>query len=284
MLISLKKALDYAEANSCSVAAINTPTFEALTATIRVAEKKQVPVILAHAQSHEVFSPIAEIGPAMVTLAKRASVPCVVHVDHGTDVDYIRTGLEIGFTSAMLDGSLLPYEDNVARTREAVEVARQFGADVEGELGVMTGNENGDPDQGVADETLYTDPQVAKDLVERTGVTCLAASFGTVHGLYHREPKLNFDLVAQLRSATGVPIVMHGGSGLSPEEYRHCIAQGVRKINYYTYSAKAGLDAARSLLSENSEVFTFTDVARAASDGIAADVERFMDCIYQSQA
>ena len=279
MLAGLKEALDYADSHSCGIAAVNTPTFEALAATVRVAESRGVPIILAHAQSHETMSPIIEIGPAMVALAGRASVPCVVHVDHGEDLDYIRTGLELGFTSVMLDGSRRPYEENVEVTRAAVEIAGRFGAGVEGELGVMTGNENGDPDQGVADESLYTDPDAARDFVERTGITCLAASFGTVHGLYHREPHLDLDLIARLRQAAGVPIVMHGGSGLDPSEYRACIAHGVRKINYYTYSAKAGLDAATRFLADNQNLFTFTEVAAAARQGIQEDVGAFVDCI-----
>lgn len=280
MLTSLKTALEFAEAHSCAIAAVNTPTFEALTATVHVAEKHDVPVILAHAQSHEPLSPIEEIGPAMLSVARRSSAPCVVHVDHGVDLDYVATGLKLGFNSVMLDGSTLPYEENVARTREAVQLAARFGAGVEGELGVMTGNENGDPDQGTADEALYTDPEVARDFVERTGVACLAASFGTVHGLYHRDPHLDFDLVARLRAAAGVPIVMHGGSGLRPEEYRRCIDNGVRKINYYTYSAKAGLDSARRFLDSGTEVFTYTEVTKAATEGIEEDVDRFVSCIY----
>lgn len=282
MLIGLKDALDYAEDHQCAIAAVNTPIFESLVATIRAAEQLNVPVILAHAQSHEKINRITDIGPAMVSLAERASVPCVVHIDHGEDLHYIRTGLELGFTSVMLDGSRMPFERNVETTAEAVQIADGYGAGVEGELGVMTGNENGDPDQGVADEALYTDPAVAKQFVERTGVTCLAASFGTVHGLYHREPKLNFDLVRSLRREAGVPIVMHGGSGLSNEEYRRCIAEGVRKINYYTYSVKAGLDGARRLLDQHSDVFVYPDVASAATEAIESNVKAFMTCIYDA--
>ena len=280
MLTGLKETLDYAESHSCAIAAVNTPTFEALTATLRVAERLNVPVILAHAQSHEAISPITEIGPAMVTLARRASVPCVVHVDHGEDLDYIRTGLELGFTSVMLDGSRLAFQENIDLTRQAVEIAAEFGAGVEGELGVMTGNENGNPDQGIADESLYTDPAAAHEFFERTGVTCLAASFGTVHGLYHREPRLDFDLIAALRHSAGVPIVMHGGSGLSDQEYRHCIAQGVRKINYYTYSATAGLEAAKQMLADNPDLFTFTELAATARHGIGEDITTFINSIY----
>ena len=219
MIIGLPAALEYAERNGIGLAAINTPFFEGLLGVIDVAERTDVPVILQFAQVHESIVAIEDMGPAMVELARRSSAPFVLHVDHGFDIDYIRKGLDIGFTSAMIDGSKLAYDENVRVTREVVELAAERGAGVEGEIGVMTGNENGDPDQGVADAALYTDPQAAADFVRATGVTALAASFGTVHGVYRRKPKLNYELITRLREATGVPIVMHGGSGLEPQEY-----------------------------------------------------------------
>ncbi|UYG17583.1 class II fructose-bisphosphate aldolase [Brachybacterium huguangmaarense] len=278
MLISLSEALSYAETHGGGLAAVNTPFFEALLATIDVGERAGVPIVLAFAQSHEKYVSIEEIGPAMVALASRSEAPFVVHVDHGEDIEYIRTGLDIGFTSAMIDGSLRPYEENVALTRAVVEMAHERGADVEGEIGAMSGNENGDPSQGIADETLYTRPQEAADFVARTGVDCLAASFGTVHGLYRREPRLDYELIEQLRRAAGVPLVMHGGSGLKPQEYRACIDRGVRKINYYTYAAKAALDAARDAL-EGEDTYVFSDVAVRARQGVREDVGRFVQAL-----
>ncbi len=278
MLISLSEALSYAEAHDCGLAAVNTPFFEGLLAAIDVGERSGVPIVLAFAQSHEKYVSIEEIGPAMVALASRSEAPFVVHIDHGEDIEYIRTGLDIGFTSAMIDGSLRPYEENVALTRAVVEMAHERGVDVEGEIGAMSGNENGDPSQGIADEALYTRPEEAADFVARTGVDCLAASFGTVHGLYRREPKLDYRLIEQLRRAAGVPLVMHGGSGLRPAEYRACIERGVRKINYYTYAAKAALDAARELF-EDEDTYVFSDVAVRARQGVRDDVERFVQAL-----
>ena len=260
MLVELSEALTWAEQHHLAVAAVNTPIFESLTAAIRVAERHDTPIILAHAQSHEGINRIEDIGPAMVALARRSSVPCVVHVDHGEDLDYLQKGLDVGFNSFMLDGSRLSFE----------------------ELGVMTGNENGDPSQGVADSALFTDPAVAGEFVKRTGVTALAAAFGTVHGLYHREPHLNLGLITQLREITGVPIVMHGGSGLSIEEYQQSIRHGVRKINYYTYSVKAALDATRTMLTDDPEVLVFSDVAARASHAIEKDVEAFATALTAS--
>ena len=179
----------------------------------------------------------------------------------------------------MIDGSLHPYEENVRLTAEVVAMARELGdIGVEGELGVMTGNENGDPSQGIADATLYTDPDQARDFVARTGVDCLASSFGTVHGLYRQKPQLDYDLIARLREAAGVPIVMHGGSGLSDEEYRRSISQGVRKINYYTYAARAAYDAVVPLV-EDESTFLFSNLAAAARRAVDTEVSRFVDVL-----
>ena len=275
MIIGLSEALAYADKHRIALAAVNTPFFEGLIATIAAAEKSGVPVILQHAQGHESVMAIDDIGPAMVALATRSDAAFVLHVDHGQDIDYIARGLDLGFNSAMIDGSLLPFEENVARTAEVVRLATARGFGVEGELGVMSGNENGDPDQGVADEELYTDPEQAREFVARTGVTALAASFGTVHGVYHRDPSIRYPLIDELRAAIGVPLVMHGGSGLSPEEYRLAIEHGVRKINYYTYAAKTALDAARTEAAKP-DVILFPRVAAAATRAVEADVSAFI--------
>ena len=276
MIIGLDEALRFAEDNNIGLAAINTPFFEGLLGTIEAAEKVGVPVILQFAQVHEGIVSIEDMGPAMVDLAKRSSAPFVLHVDHGADVDYIRKGLDIGFNSAMIDGSTHDYATNVALTREVVELASERGIAVEGEIGVMTGNENGDPDQGIADSSLYTDPELAARFVAETGVSCLAASFGTVHGVYRVKPKLDFELISKLREATGVPIVMHGGSGLSTEEYHECIRHGVRKINYYTYLAKASYDAVLPLI-DNPDVILFSNLAIAAREGARANAAAFIE-------
>lgn len=275
MIIGLRAALDHAEQHNTALAAVNTPFFEALLATIEVGERLGQPIVLQFAQAHEAICSITDMGPAMVELARRSPAPFVLHVDHGETLDYIRTGLDIGFNSAMIDGSRLPYTDNVRLTSDVVALASDRGVAVEGEIGVMTGNENGNPDQGLADEELYTDPDIAAQFVRETGLTALAASFGTVHGIYARRPNLNYALIAALRERTGVPIVMHGGSGLSPAEYRACIRNGVRKINYYTYAAKAAYDAVVPLVADP-DVILFANLAVAARAAVAENVAGFV--------
>jgi fructose-bisphosphate aldolase class II len=240
MLIGLRDALDHAERANCGIAAINTPTLELLLGAVKVAERYDVPLVLQHAQVHESVNAIEDIGPVMVELARRSNAPLVVHVDHGETIEYVDRGFSVGFNSAMFDGSRLPYDDNVAHTRGVVELAAERGFGVEGELGIMPGREDGVESTGTADEALYTR---LDDAVAATGVTALACSFGTVHGLYKAEPNINCELIGELRRAGGVPVVMHGGSGLSCAEYRASIDQGVRKIKYYTYADKAAITA-----------------------------------------
>ena len=278
MLISLNEALAYAEKTNSALAAVNVPFFEALTATIAVGEQTAQPIVLQHAQVHEQLSPLEEIGPAIVELAKRSNSPFVVHIDHGEDLEYITKGLEIGFNSCMIDGSRHDFQTNVELTTQVVQFAHEKGVAVEGELGVMTGNENGDPSQGIADESLFTKAEEAREFVKSTGVDCLAASFGTVHGLYRQKPNLNLPLIQELREAAGVPLVMHGGSGLSVAEYRESIRRGVRKINYYTYAASAAYEAAKKQI-EDEEIFLFTNLAASAKYAVYKNVLDFTKSI-----
>ncbi|MGA4508837.1 class II fructose-bisphosphate aldolase [Propionibacteriaceae bacterium G1746] len=284
MLISLKEALAYGEKNNCGIAAINTPTLELLLATIKVAENHGVPMIVQHAEVHDPVVSIDDIGPVMLELARRSTAPLVVHVDHGESIDFVRRGFEIGFNSAMFDGSRLPWEENLAQTRQVVELANEYGHGVEGELGVMPGREDGvDSAEGVGDTSLYTDPGQAAEFVAETGVTALACSFGTVHGLYKAEPNINYDLLSTLRERAGVPIVMHGGSGLSPAEYRECINRGVQKINYYTYADKAALEAVRQLLADKPDTYVMAPVTVAARDAVQQNLEGLVQCLYEGQ-
>ncbi|WP_036922565.1 class II fructose-bisphosphate aldolase [Propionicicella superfundia] len=282
MLIGLKEALEFGEKNNCGIASINTPTLEMLVATIKVAERHNIPLIIQHAEVHESVNTIENIGPAMVELAKRSSAPLVVHVDHGETFDYVKRGFDVGFNSAMYDGSRLPYEENLATTKRVVALANEYGYGIEAELGVMPGREDGaDSTTGIGDESLYTDPDLAAEFVAQTGVTALACSFGTVHGLYKADPKINYELISTLRQRTGVPIVMHGGSGLSPAEYRECISRGVKKINYYTYADKAALEAVKQLLVDKPDTYVFVAAAVAAGLAIEKNIDTLVQCLYE---
>lgn len=260
MLVTLKNILKIAEAKKCAIGSFNTPNFESLKAVISAAEELNQPVIIMHAQVHEEMGlcKMDEIAPIMLFMADRASVPVCVHLDHGTDLDYVKKGLDLGFTSVMYDGSTLPDEINFANTAIAVEMAQETGASVEAEIGSMGARESGTE----GGESIYTTPDAAKKFSEETGIDALACAFGTAHGIYLKEPKLDFARLDKINKITNVPIVMHGGSGVSHEDYKKVIALGVRKINYYTYMAKAGGEA----ISQK----TYGQFHDAANDAIAA--------------
>ena len=242
MLVTLKEVLKVAEEKEIAIGAFNAPNLESLQAVMAAAEEMDLPVIIQFAPVHEVHNPLALMGPLMVDFAKKAKVPVCVHLDHGEDLDYLKRALDMGFTSVMYDGSVHPYEENLATTKRAVELAEKYGANVEAELGSMGKREFGSGKPGEEDDQkIYTDPDMAKEFVEQTGIDALACSFGTTHGIYLTEPKLNFDIVSGVREKTeGVPVVMHGGSGVSKEDFHKAIKAGVRKINYFTYMDKAG--------------------------------------------
>ncbi len=280
MLATLKEVLAIAEKENYAIGAFNTPNLENLLAVIHNAEEMNVPVIISHAQLHEEIAPLKDIGPIMVFAAKEAKVKVCVHLDHGEDLDYLKEALELGFTSVMYDGSLLSYEENVENTKKAVALAAKYGADVEAEIGVMGGREAGAAEGGSKTADMYTDPGVAEKFVKETGIDALAASFGTSHGLYKAKPKLDFDRIQKIKEKVQIPLVMHGGSGVSPEDYRIAIEKGVRKINYYSYMANAGVKASKKLL-DTQEVTYFHEIALAAKVAMQEDVARAMKVFYE---
>lgn len=273
MLATLNDVLKIAEEKKIAIGSFNTPNLETLRAVIAAAEKEQLPVIIMFAECHESWTPVDVIGPIMVQFAKRATVPVCVHLDHGETLPYVQKCVDLGFTSVMYDGSTLPYEENVKNTRAAVAMAKKTGASVEAELGSMGRRESGAGDHtGDEDETkIYTDPQLAKQFVDDTGIDALACSFGTTHGIYLKEPKLDFDVVRNVRKLThNMPVVMHGGSGVSREDYHNAVKAGVRKINYFTYLDKSGGTAAveyAKTLKPDEPAF-FSSVAAAAREAM----------------
>lgn len=266
MLVTLKEILAIADARGCAVGSFNTPNMASIRAVIAAAEELGEPVILMHAQVHEEMGlcKMDEIAPVMLFFADRASVPVCVHLDHGTDLDYIKRGLDIGFSSVMYDGSTLDEKLNFANTSIAVGMASACGASVEAEIGSMGARESG----AEGGESIYTDPDDAERFARETGIDALACAFGTAHGLYLKQPKLDFDRLKKIASLTSVPLVMHGGSGVSHADYKRVIELGIRKINYYTYMAKAGGSAVCAL---GDKTF-YHDIELAATDGMKADV------------
>ena len=281
MLATLNYVMKIAEGKMLSVGSFNTPNLEALQAVIEAAEELDLPVIIQFAQCHEPWIPLAMIGPIMVNAAKKSKVPVCVHLDHGETLEYLQQALDMGFTSIMYDGSTLSYEENLENTKRAVAMATKTGASVEAELGSMGRRESGaGDDSGENDDTkIYTDPHQAKVFVEETGIDALACSFGTTHGIYLTQPKLDFDVVKNVRALTEqIPIVMHGGSGVSREDYRKAIEAGTRKVNYFTYMDKSGGNAVAEYVNsvKEGEPLFFSSASMAARDAMKENVKAAM--------
>lgn len=273
MLVTLKEILKIAEEGNIAVGAFNSPNLEIIMAVIHAAEEENTPVMITHAEVHEHIMPIKTIGPILLLLAEQSKVPVCVHLDHGDTLEYIEEALKIGFTSIMYDGSLLPYEENVANTKKAVALARKYGASIEAEIGILGGRESGSKETALTIEEMYTDPDVARKFVEETGIDALAASFGTAHGFYKTKPKLDFERIEKINKLVNIPLVMHGGSGVSPEDYKTAIGIGVRKINYYSYMAREGVEAIREKLATEDVQF-FPDLALVAYERMKADAAK----------
>lgn len=291
MLVSMNEILKDAKERKYAVGAFNVPNLETLQAVIASAEEMNVPVIVQHAQVHESIISIDEIGPMMLDYAKRASVPVCVHLDHGASFDYCIKAIKYGFTSVMYDASTKSYEENVQETREVVKAAHSVGVDVEAELGHMLNSKVGGGEgrnsvslnDFASEDDCYTNPEQAKDFVEKTGVDALAISFGTSHGVYLTEPVLDLDRITLIKNKIDIPFVMHGGSGVSDEDFKKAISKGIAKINYYTYSALAGGKAVRDFVEKTPEgELFFHDVSEVAKCAIKENVKTAMKVFYSN--
>lgn len=255
MLVGLKEVIEEGQKRKIGIGSFNTPNLECLLAVLEAAEQLNVPVIIAHAQCHEDVAPLDKIGPVMVALAKQSKVKVCVHLDHGEDMEYCKRAIKLGFTSVMIDYSTLPYEENVKGTKAVVDYAHSCGVEVEAELGALPQREGGGENSEVNPADLYTKPELVPDFLAKTGIDALAIAFGTAHGIYKTKPILNMDIITKVREYTALPLVMHGGSGISPEEYREVIRRGVGKINYYSYMAYAGYAEAKKTVMEKDADF-----------------------------
>ncbi len=240
-LVSLKTVLSRAEQEDYGVGAFSVANMEMVMGAIEAAESCSSPIILQVAQVRLPYSPLYLLGPMMLAAAKHASVPVAVHFDHGLDIPTIEEALKLGFTSVMIDASHLPLEQNIELTTKVKAMADCYGASVEAEVGQLAGSEDGSTDN----KMYFSDPREVQRLYESTGIDAIALSIGNAHGLYKKEPKLNFSLLEETRKKVAVPLVLHGGSGISGEDFRHCIKLGVRKINIATANFLSVEGAAR---------------------------------------
>lgn len=236
MLANLNDILPRAQRENYAVGLFNTTDSDMLEAAIAAAEEMNSPIIIGTAEVLLPFGELKLIAPSIIAAAKRASVPVVVHYDHGLTFDRCIEALKLGFTSIMFDGSANDYETNLMQTREIIKIAHSMGVSVEGEIGHVGQASTND---GEASD-MYTTPEEAKEYVEKTGVDALAIAIGTAHGAYKNKPKLDIDRLSEIRTAIDTPLVLHGGSGLSDNDFQNTIRAGIAKVNIFTDLCLAG--------------------------------------------
>ena len=265
MLVSLNEVLGDAQKGRYAVGLFNTIDTDMLEAVLEAAEKKRAPVIIGTAEILLPYGELRLIGPSVIAAARRASVPVVVHYDHGLTFERCMEALRLGFSSVMFDGSVKPYEQNIEETREIVRIAHAFGASVEGEIGHVG---NADEEGG---ESRYTTVEEAKTYLADTGVDALAIAIGTAHGAYRTAPKLSFERLREIRSAVDAPLVLHGGSGLTDDDFQRAIAEGIAKVNIFTDLCQAGVRGQQAALEKGLD---YLQARNLKKDFIAAAVER----------
>ena len=238
MLVNMKEMLAKAQKEQYGIGFFNAVNVEMARAVIETAEELHAPVIVGTAEVLLPAMPLERVAEYLIPMAQKAGVPVAVHYDHGLTFEKCMEALKLGFSSVMYDCSTASYEENLDRVAEMVRVCHGMGVTVEGELGHVGDNEGAGKLENPSD--YFTDPAVAADFVRKTGVDALAVAVGNAHGDYKFPPKLDFSRITAIREATGIPVVLHGGSGLSDDDFRKAVRRGVCKINIFTDLDKAG--------------------------------------------
>lgn len=268
-LVKMKDLLRRAEEKNIGCGAFSVGNMEMVRGAIRAAEELDTPIILQIAEVRLKNSPLHLMGPMMVQAAKEAKVDVAVHLDHGLTFETVDKALELGFTSVMLDASTLPFEENIARVKAVVEKARKYGATVEAELGLVGGSEDGSCDHGIR----CTDPDDAVIYARETGIDALAVAIGNAHGNYPVAPTLAFDVLEKIHEKVDIPLVLHGGSGITDKDFQRAISLGIRKVNIATASFNS-LTAHVEKYMESTDKHNFFDLNEAMVQGTYENVKR----------
>lgn len=268
-LVKMKDLLKRAEEKNIGCGAFSVGNMEMVKGAIRAAEELNTPIILQIAEVRLKNSPLHLMGPMMVQAAKEAKVDVAVHLDHGLTFETVDKALELGFTSVMLDASTLPFEENIAKVKTVVEKARKYGATVEAELGLVGGSEDGSCDHGIR----CTDPGDAVVYARETGIDALAVAIGNAHGNYPVAPTLAFDVLEKIHEKVDIPLVLHGGSGITDKDFQRAISLGIRKVNIATASFNS-LTAHVEKYMASTDKHNFFDLNEAMVQGTYENVKR----------
>lgn len=261
-LVKMSPLLAKAKEGKYAVGSFSVANMEMVLGVLKAVEETKSPAILQIAEVRLKQSPLEVIGPLMVAAAKNCSMPVAVHFDHGKTFEKIGQALDIGFTSVMFDGSHLPFEENAQTTAKVNELAKKYNADCEGEIGCVGGSEDGSENIAIN----CTAPDEAKKFAELSNVDALAVAIGNAHGNYKQTPKLRFDILEQTASMVDVPLVLHGGTGILPDDFRKCIQLGIHKINIATATFDSVELSARNAY-KNDEIKGYYDLQAAEVEG-----------------
>lgn len=268
-LVKMKDLLKRAEEKNIGCGAFSVGNMEMVKGAIRAAEELETPIILQIAEVRLKNSPLHLMGPMMVQAAKEAKVDVAVHLDHGLTFETVDKALELGFTSVMLDASTLPFEENIAKVKTVVEKAQKYGATVEAELGLVGGSEDGSCDHGIR----CTDSDDAVVYARETGIDALAVAIGNAHGNYPVAPTLAFDVLEKIHEKVDIPLVLHGGSGITDKDFQRAISLGIRKVNIATASFNS-LTAHVEKYMASTDKHNFFDLNEAMVQGTYENVKR----------
>jgi len=274
-LVHMGDMLRHAYENRYAVGAFDVVSLDFITGVVAAAEATQAPVIISLAESHFEYFDFELLMAAVVRAAQRTPVPVAIHLDHGESLESAVRSVNLGCTGVMVDASSLPLDENIAHTRTVVEMAHACGIPVEGELGYVPGVEGEDAERHPG-EVVYTTVEEATRYRDETGVDFLAVSIGTVHGRMKGEPQLDFERLAQINRSLGIPLVIHGGTGLSDAQFRQLIDNGVTKINYYTALA----DAAGACIQDNGQAASrsgYTTLVRGVPEAVQREAMRCIE-------
>lgn len=262
MLVNMRDLLSDAQKGNYAVGSFSVANMEMVLGVIKAAEELNAPIILQIAEVRLKQSPLEIIGPLMVAAAKNSKVPVAVHFDHGKTIEKITQALDIGFTSVMFDGSHLPLDENIEFTKKIIEIARKYDASVEAEIGCVGGSEDGSEDIAIN----CTKPEDAVKFENETGVDALAIAIGNAHGNYKSTPKLRFDILSEVEQKTHTPLVLHGGTGISPDDFVRCSKTGIKKINIATATFDRVEQSVRSAY-ESGSINGYYDLQGAEVEG-----------------
>ena len=261
-LVNMAPLLKDARSGGYAVGSFSVANMEMVLGVLKAVEETKSPAIIQIAEVRLNYSPLELIGPLMVAAAKNSPMPVAVHFDHGKTAEKIKQALDIGFPSVMFDGSHLPFEENSRITAEIKKTAAAYGADCEGEIGCGGGSEDGSEDIAIN----CTSPAQALEFYNKTGVDALAVAIGNAHGNYKQAPKLRFDILEQTAGLVPVPLVLHGGTGILPDDFRRCIKLGINKINIATATFDSVEQSAREAYA-NQAVKGYYDLQTAEVEG-----------------